>query len=271
MLIYPDHLEHWIDHFYGYGSWEAPMWFVAREESGGDTPEEVAGKLNYFHHAHAQATGPTLCDIRALYRTLQWGTNTSPARFGTRYDYRFGDDAVKNSVWKNLVDFEHGFLNQPPPDATGYQKETFASPHSAREALIRLLPLPSPHNHAWYYSWLDMPGFPFLRSRAQYEAHIGEKRITTLLERLREYSPSVVLMYGMQQINTLRQSVQGFFPGVRFTMVKAVKRQTPQYHIADIHGTVLVVTTQVPALRHNRIETGFDWRAFGEMLGRRVR
>lgn len=270
MRIEGNQLQHWIDHFYGYGSWEAPMWFVAREDGGGDTPEEVARKLNYFHRVHATADGPTLCDIRALYRHLPLESDTRTTRFDTLYDYRFGDDAVKNSVWKNLVDFEHGCLHQRPPASLPYQRETFASPLSSREALIKLLPLPGPHNHAWYYNWLDMPGFPFLKSRAQYEAHVLDKRVTTLLERLRDCSPSVVLMYGMRGINTLKQSVRGFFPGARFTMVKAVRRQTPQYHVAAVNGTTLVVTTQIPALRHNRAETGFDWYALGEMLGHRV-
>ncbi len=46
MLIEEKALKHWIDHFYGYGSWQARFWFVGYEESGGDVPEEVAEKLS---------------------------------------------------------------------------------------------------------------------------------------------------------------------------------------------------------------------------------
>ena len=74
------------------------------------------------------------------------------------------------------------------------------------------------------------------------------------------------MMYGMENINILKESVQGFFPEVKFKMVKAIKRQIPQHHRADIRGTVLLITTQVPALRHNRIETGFEWEAFGKIV-----
>jgi hypothetical protein len=28
----------------------------------------------------------------------------------------------------------------------------------------------------------------------------------------------------------------------------------------------MLITTQIPALRHNRIETGFDWQAFGKSV-----
>ncbi len=48
MLIEDKVLKYWIDNFYGYGSWYAKFWFVGYEESGGDIPEEVTDKLNYF-------------------------------------------------------------------------------------------------------------------------------------------------------------------------------------------------------------------------------
>jgi hypothetical protein len=59
MLLEEKALKSWIDNFYGYGAWHAKFWFVNYEESGGDLPEEVAEKLNYFYnlqgrkHAHA--------------------------------------------------------------------------------------------------------------------------------------------------------------------------------------------------------------------------
>ena len=40
MLIEEKTVKHWIDNFYGYGSWDARIWFIAHEESGGDVPEE---------------------------------------------------------------------------------------------------------------------------------------------------------------------------------------------------------------------------------------
>jgi hypothetical protein len=54
MLIDGKALKYWIDNFYGYGSWHARFWFVGYEESGGDVPEEVAGKLNYFYTCQRQ-------------------------------------------------------------------------------------------------------------------------------------------------------------------------------------------------------------------------
>jgi hypothetical protein len=131
--------------------------------------------------------------------------------------------------------------------------------------LIPLFPLPA-HNHAWYYAWLELPQFPFLKSRALYKDYIYSKRITHILKNITVRKPEVVLMYGMDNINLLKKSVQEFFPEAKFKMVKAVTREIPQHHQADLNGTVLLITTQIPALRHKRVETGFDWYEFGKLL-----
>jgi hypothetical protein len=267
MLIEEKKLGHWIDHFYGYGSWHARIWFIGYEEGGGDVPEEVAEKLNYFYNAHPPGAPATLCDIRELYRHVTARIDGPKAGlFSNRYQYRFDNNAIQHGAWKNLIAFEHGYRNEALPDLLAYQKNLFASPPAGHEALIQLYPLPSPHNHAWYYSWLDMPQSGFLKSRTLYQDHVYPGRIQTILHNISLYKPDVVLMYGMNNINMLKRSVQAFFPAAKFNMVKAIKQQIPQHHRADFHGTTMLITTQIPALRHNRIETGFDWQAFGKTV-----
>lgn len=265
MLIDEKALKYWIDNFYGYGSWQARFWFIGYEESGGDLPEEVAEKLNYFYHLQRSDT-PTLCDIRELYRHVAFRTEGPRAeRFSTFNDHRFGNDATLHGAWKNLIAFEHGYLHKELPDLLTYQKNSFASPSTSNEALIQLYPLPA-HNHAWYYAWLDLPQLPFLKTRTLYQDHLYASRVQSILTNLSIYKPELVLMYGMENINLLKQSVQEFFSGAKFRMVKGEKLQTPQHHRADFNGTTLLITTQIPALRHNRIETGFDWYEFGKLV-----
>lgn len=267
MLIDTKELNHWINHFYGYGSWHARIWFVAFEDGGGDLPEEVAEKLSYFYHAHAQHAEPTLCDIRALYRNCSFRWDGPKADiYANLFEYRFGNNAIVSGVWKNLIAFVQGYKDAELPDMLNYQKHSLASLSTKNEALIKLFPLPSPHHHAWYYSWLDLPQFPFLKSRTLYQEHVYTDRIRALLDNMKAFRPEVVLLYGMNNINLLKTSVQESFPGVVFKTVKAIKQKIPQHHRADINGTVLLITTQIPALRHNRVETGFDWEAFGKKV-----
>jgi len=267
MLIKPNAMTHWINHFYGYGSWKVPVWFVAHEEGGGDLPEEVAEKLDYFYDKHADVKIPTLSDIRAVYKHvgIRW-EGTRAELFRNLYEYRFGDQAALNKVWENLIRFTCGYRNHELPDMLDYQRHQFAGP-SSNEALIRLYPLPGANHHGWNYNWLDLPDeFGFLKSRVLYQDHIYQQRIHNILGAMEKHKPEIVLMYGMSNINQLKHSVNEFFPDVKFSLIKSVKRKIPQHHRANIDGTILLITTQMPALRHNRIETGFDWLAFGEMV-----
>jgi hypothetical protein len=265
MLIEEKVLKHWIDNFYGYGSWDAKFWFVAYEEGGGEHPEEVAEKINYFSKTN-RGGADELCDIRDLYSHVGMRLEGSRANlFANRFEYRFGKKAVQDTVWKNLIAFIHGYKNKKLPDPLAYQQNNFATP-SGNEALMQFYPLPSPHNHAWYYSWLDAPNLSFIKTRAQYQEQVYPVRIEKFLLQIQANKPQVVLMYGMDNINALKQSVQEYFEGVKFKMVKGIKLETPQHHRADFNGTTLLITTQVPALRHNRIETGFDWEEFGKRV-----
>lgn len=264
MFIKAEPLQHWIDHFYGYGSWKAKVWFIAHEDGGGDLPEEVAEKLDYFS-AHFTAAEATLCDLREMYRhSSLWREGPKGTQFKNFHDYRFGPKAVLSGVWKNLITFAHTCQgHEPPDDILQYQRNKFAR---TNEALIKLYPLPSPNNHAWYYSWLDFPQFPFLKSREQYQAHVLPARLQSIVRNINLYKPRLVLMYGMENINVLKNSIQDHFPGLKFRSVQAVRMRIPPYHRAEINGTVILITTQIPALRHNRVETGFDWAAFGEAV-----
>lgn len=266
MLIEENALQHWIDNFYGYGSWRARFWFIAHEEGGGEIPEEVADRLRYFEKVQAQADG-TLCDIRELYKhvAVSWD-GPRASSFNNLYEYRFGKTAVQHGVWKNLIAFVHGYKGEVLPDLLAYQKDIFASPSLMSEALMRLYPLPAPHNHGWYYSWLGLDRLPFLKTRTLYQEHLYQRRIRVILSNMRMHKPEILLMYGMQSITRLKDSVEQFFPGAKFKMIKAIKRKVPQYHRADVNGTTILITTQIPALRHNRIETGFDWEELGRSI-----
>jgi hypothetical protein len=267
MLIQESQLQHWIDHFYGYGSWEAPIWFVGYEENGGDAPEEVAEKLNYFQQAHPASDGATLCDIRELNKhVILRAEGPRAEKFTNHYEYRFGSKAkTLHGAWKNLIAFQHAYRNKKTPNLLTYQRNSFLS-SSAREALIQFYPLPA-HNHAWYYSWLQLSSqFKYLKTRSSYEQHVYASRVKNIFTNVKNHKPEVVLMYGMENINALKASAAEYFPGIKFKMAKGIKLVIPQHHIAQVDNTILVITTQIPSLRHRRVETGFDWEKFGKLV-----
>jgi len=68
-------------------------------------------------------------------------------------------------------------------------------------------------------------------------------------------------MYGMSNINGLKNSFSA-----KFKMIKGTQQVIPQHHRADIDGTTLIITTQIPTLRHGRPGTGFDWYEFGKSV-----
>jgi hypothetical protein len=139
MLIKESSLEHWIDRFYGYGSWNSKLWLVGYEEGGGELPEEVAEKLNYFDSIHARADQPVLCDIRELYARVTYRDEGPKGKtYKTLFDYRFASDAMLHGAWKNLIGFAHGYRQEKLPDLLAYQRKTFIGD---REAMIQLYPL----------------------------------------------------------------------------------------------------------------------------------
>ena len=121
MVINDSQLLHWLNHFYGYGSWNARIWFVNYEDGGGDLPEDVADKLDYFAGAHPNVMEPVLADIRELYKHAALRIE-GPKRetYKNLYDYRFGNKSLLNGVWKNLIAFAHAFNGEAQPDFHGY-------------------------------------------------------------------------------------------------------------------------------------------------------
>src|SRR5678809_1643717 len=112
----------------------------------------------------------------------------------------------------------------------------------------RLYPLPT-HDHAWYYAWLDLPQFPFLKSRGLFQDHVYPNRMHTILGNIRIYNPEVVLMYGMDNINLLKRSVEEFFQTANFKIGRAINQKIPQHHRTDFDGTILLILSLIPALK----------------------
>ena len=237
----------------------------ATKKAGVIYPKKLAKDLTTFTLCRMPMNQSYVTSEKVYRRVAFRAEGPRSLKFSTLYDHRFGADATLHSAWTNLTAFEYGYREESLPDLLEYQQELFGAPSAHAEALIRLYPLPA-HNHAWYYAWLGMPHLNFLKSRSLYQECLYPSRIQTILQNAIIYKPEVVLMYGMENINMLKESIKQFFSNAKFKTVKGVKRQIPQHHWAHLDRTTVVITTQIPALRHNLIETGFDWYEFGKLV-----
>lgn len=196
MPLNPTHLQHWIDNFYGYGRWDAPVWFIGYEEGGGSDYMEVKQKLDYFYN-NWPINPPYLSDIRDLHENVTSGIPPSRAKnYLNHFEYRFGVKAYKDpqSTWKNPIQFSHGFTQMPLPsdlDILNYQKNVLATKN---EVLVELFPLPSPRKRDWYYGWL---GLPNLHTRHKYEESLFDNRIKYIRSKINITNPKVMVFYGV--------------------------------------------------------------------------
>jgi len=125
------------------------------------------------------------------------------------YEYRFDKNAIQHGVWKNLIAFVHGYNNKDTPDMMAFQQKEFLSPSSKYEALIQLYPFQAPIIMGGIILAGDAEP-PYLKSRAQYQEHVYRHRIHTILSNISAHKPEVVLMYGMDNINSLKSSITNF-------------------------------------------------------------
>src|SRR5687768_11095386 len=108
MAINEKVLKHWIENFYGYGSWDAKFWFISYEEGGGDLPEEVSEKIDYFYQVNDKQEG-SLCDLREVLKEVKVGSDRPKIRtLHSAYKNRFGENAILYGPRKNLSTFRDG-------------------------------------------------------------------------------------------------------------------------------------------------------------------
>ena len=209
MLIEATAPKYWIDNFYGYGSWRRQvlvrwLWRTRRRCTRRSSRKaklllqcaRVRYGLALRHPWIVRSSGIPVG--RAASREIY-----QPERppFWSRCNFtRWLEKPHRLCAW----------IPKRKPSWSAHVSEKLICTSSAPNgALIPLFPLPA-HNHAWYYAWLELPQFPFLKSRALYEDYIYSTRINQILKNITVYKPEVVVMCGMDNINLLQKSVQEF-------------------------------------------------------------
>lgn len=156
-------LQAYMDHFYGYGDYAAPYWFVGMEE-GGDS-ERMAEVLPIWHDAGR----PELFSMAGWLPKIQ-------------------------RTWGGLIRVLFAAQGITPDRAAilDYQQNRLA--HDGNETcLLELMPLPSPSTGHWFYK--DLSTRPALQSRQQYLTDVAPRRVEGLRVRIAAHRPPLVVFY----------------------------------------------------------------------------
>lgn len=172
-------LSRLIEHYWGYGSFEAPIWMVGMEESCGE--EDFPKRINAWH-----TRGERQLDDAAGYHE-EIG---APEHFGER--------ANLQRTWSKLI---KTYLA-----AYGHRTDTSETrrfqivslgrvePVLLPTCFIELMPLPSPSTGKWWVK--DHTDLDYLRTRKAYMAKVADERAKKLKALVAEHRPVAVLFYG---------------------------------------------------------------------------
>lgn len=169
-MLDAERLRAFMDDFYGYGTWNARLWFVGMEEGGGETLEEIERRLNAW-------SGAELEDLRGFHLLAGFADRTSI-----------------QSTWGKLIRIAlcADGRTAHTEDVRQYQRDELAR-SDGNTALIELFPLPSPSTRHWTY---EDSGVPEIATRDQYRELLAKPRIEAIRSRIATYRPPTVVFYG---------------------------------------------------------------------------
>lgn len=171
-------IEAYCKQFFGYGRWDAPVWFVGLEEAGAGTPAQLQARLT----AWDQRGRRELEDAPAFYPACgqpQW----------------HGPDATLQRTWRQLIRLLLLARGEPVGEVAllEYQKKILGA-FSGHVCLTELLPLPAPSHRHWpYAAHANLP--TWLQTREQFTQAVAAGRIATLREKIALHHPRSVVFY----------------------------------------------------------------------------
>jgi hypothetical protein len=188
-----DVLQDYMQRFIGFGSAEAPMWFIGLEQGGGETLAELDRRLR----AWTEMGGQAFADLPDYCRRIGEGRwHGSRAR-------------IQPTLGKlvRIVLAAHG-IEPTPERIRSYQSERFAT--TAGDTMIgELMPLPSRSVSEWIYT---ASGLPDLATRDAYVQAWQPRRIALLKDAIAVAKPAAVVCLGVSA-----QPMWSAIAGVRFT------------------------------------------------------
>jgi len=171
-------IEAYCKQFFGYGRWDAPVWFVGLEEAGAGTQEELQTRLR----AWDQCGRRELEDAPSFYPACgqhQW----------------HGQNATLQHTWRRLIRVLLLARGEPVAADTllDFQKHALGASFG-QVCLTELFPLPAPNHLQWPYECHeDLPAW--MRNREQFMQTILPGRASMLREKIALHHPRAVVFY----------------------------------------------------------------------------
>jgi hypothetical protein len=184
----------YIKSFYGYGSWQAPVWFVGPEEGGGGGRAEIM--QGHFETAQNQL----------IERLAQWHDRGRLHLENVRQfipdvnGQWFGPKAKRQKTWNRLIRVLRGIRRIDPNEPLAYQRTKWGTP-DCDACDLSLFPLPSPTRKLWAYKhFLQLPQFA---GRPHYENYYLDYRAGFLQQQIglrANERPLTVIFYGAPEL-----------------------------------------------------------------------
>lgn len=180
-------LNSFICDFAGYGSLQAPIWFLGMEEGSGQGIEELTRRV----HAWSSRGCQPLEDLPSFHHAIEL-----PRHFVRPWPLQ--------RTWAPLL---HMLLAWRGIEATTAElrrvQSTELGTHGGDSTLVELLPLPAPRISDWPYAELSSE-LPALANRETYRAALIPARILMLRELLARSAARAVVCYGLGYLDAWR-------------------------------------------------------------------
>lgn len=214
--------------FYGYGNFDASVWFVGMEEGGGNF-DEISRRLAAWNR---RGRSP-IEDVRDFH-----------LEFGEDRNFRDIQPSIQRT-WRGIIlavlasagrEEELGSVRET---IRQYQRQEFAR-WSGNICSLELLPLPSANLETWIYG--DHSKLPYLETRQLYKEHFLPKRIKGIIHLIKKHTPRIVIFYGSRYAKHWAAIMGGEFEVSSMHRV-LTRTEADRSYIAIPHPTSRGLTT----------------------------
>ena len=209
-------LQEYTKQFFGFGRWDAPIWFVGTEEAGNPTPEQFDHRLSRW--------------VQRGQRQLEDAPVFYPAVGQTDWH---GEHAHLEPTWRQLIRMLRIARGQPDTeDALLAHQQTLFGGLAGSVCLTELSAMPAPSHRKWpYATWPNLPDW--LHTRDEFMRRILPTRVATLREKIAIHRPRAVVFHFWKPREPAEATAGGEFQPLISEKLLGFQRGGTQYFVTN--------------------------------------